>query len=150
MKFSSRFDFDIPAGKLFDIIGDFSRSERVLAARGAQVRRVDPAQEPGTGLGWLIDFNWRGQARSLRLDVTGFERPSHVTMQGCSDPFDVAIDIAVGALSRVRSRLLFQTELRPRNMRARLMIQTAKLGRSQLDRKYEQRIADFLTQLRAA
>lgn len=150
MKFSTRIDSDIPAADLFDIAGDFSRSERALAARGVVVRRIDPAQEPGTGLGWMLDFNWRGQRRSLRLDVTRFDRPSRITLAGHSDQFELSIDMTVVALSRVKSRLLFETEVRPRNMRARLLLQTAKLGKSQLDRKYDQRIADFLTHLRAA
>ena len=150
MKFSTRFDSDQPSAELFGIISDFSRSERSLRARGAQVRRIDPAQDPGTGLGWTIDFNWRGQARKVRLDVTRFDRPSHITLDGHSDQFDLSINMTVVALSRVKSRLLFETEIRPRTMRARLLLQTAKLGKSQLDRKYDQRIADFLTHLRAA
>ncbi|WP_347139619.1 hypothetical protein [Paracoccus sp. SSK6] len=150
MKFSTRIDTNIPASDLFDIAGDFSRSERALVARGVAVRRVDPAQEPGTGLGWVVDFNWRGQRRSVRLDVTRFDRPSHITLEGHSDQFDLSINMTVVALSRVKSRLLFETEVRPRSMRARLLLQTAKLGKSQLDRKYDQRITDFVTHLRAA
>lgn len=150
MKFSTRVDTDKSSAELFDIISDFVRSERALVARGAQVRRIDPSQEPGTGLGWMIDFNWRGQRRNVRLDVTRFDRPSHITLDGHSDQFDLSINLTVVALSRVKSRLLFETEVRPRNMRARLLLQTAKLGKAQLDRKYDQRIADFLTHLRAA
>ncbi|WP_295043228.1 hypothetical protein [uncultured Paracoccus sp.] len=150
MKFSTRVDTDSSSADLFDLIGDFSRSERALTARGAHVRRIDPSQEPGTGLGWIIDFNWRGQRRTMRLDVTRFDRPSHITLDGRSDQFDLAINMTVVALSRVKSRLLFETEIRPRTMRARLLLQTAKLGKSQLDRKYAQRIADFLAHLRAA
>lgn len=150
MKFSTRVDTDRSSAELFDIISDFSRSERALVARGAQVRRIDPSQEPGTGLGWTIDFSWRGQQRTVRLDVTRFDRPSHVTLDGHSDQFDLSINMTVVALSRAKSRLLFETEIRPRTMRARLLLQTAKLGKTQLDRKYDQRIADFLAHLRAA
>ncbi|WP_207099668.1 hypothetical protein [Paracoccus shandongensis] len=150
MKFSTRIDTNIPASNLFDIAGDFPRSERALAARGVLVRRIDPAEEPGIGLGWDLEFNWRGQRRTTRLAVTRFDRPSHITLEGRSDQFDLSINMTVVALSRVKSRLLFETEVRPRNMRARLLLQTAKLGKSQLDRKYDQRIADFLTHLRAA
>jgi hypothetical protein len=150
MKFSTRIDTDKSATELFDLISDFSRSERALVARGAQIRRIDPSQDPGTGLGWTIDFNWRGQRRTVRLDVTRFDRPSHITLDGHSDQFDLSISMTVVALSRVKSRLLFETDVRARNMRARLLLQTAKLGKTQLDRKYDQRIADFVAHLRAA
>lgn len=149
MRFSTRIDTDIPAPDLFDILSDFSRSERALGARGVTVRRIDPAQEPGSSLGWTIDFDWRGQRRTLRLDVTRFDRPSHVTMGGHSDQFDLSVNISVVALSRIRSRLLFETEIRPRTLRARLLIQTARFGKAQLDRQYARRIADFVAHLRA-
>ena len=68
-------------------------------------------------------------------------------MVGQSDSFDVAIDATVVALGRARSRLIFETGLRPRSMRARLMVQTAKLGKGQLDQRYARRINDFLTDL---
>lgn len=150
MKFSTRVDTDKASSELFELISDFSRIEKALVARGAQVRRIDPAQDPGTSLGWAIDFNWRGQRRAVRLDVTRFDRPSRITLEGHSDQFELSIDMTVVALSRAKSRLLFETRIRPRNMRARLLLQTAKLGKTQLDRKYDQRIADFLTHLRAA
>ena len=58
--------------------------------------------------------------------------------------------MTVVALSRTRSRLLFDTNVRPRNMRARLMLQTAKLGRGQLERKFAERIQLFVSELQTA
>ena len=147
MKFSTRIDTNIPASNLFDIAGDFPRSERALAARGVLVRRIDPAEEPGIGLGWDLEFNWRGQRRTMRLAVTRFDRPSHIALEGRSDQFDLSITMTVVALSRVKSRLLFETEVRPRNMRARLLLQTAKLGKAQLDRKFADRVSKFFGDL---
>ena len=149
MKFSTRNDTDLAADALFDRFTDFARMERVLIARGASVKRIDPGQNPGMGMGWDIDFDWRGRARHLRLAVTRFDRPERVTMAGLSDAFDITIDCTVIALSRVRSRLIFETDIRPRNMRARLMLQTAKLGKTQLSQKFDRRITEFLTQLGA-
>lgn len=150
MRFSTRIDADVPAHHLFEIASDFPRIERVLGARGVVVRRIDPAREPGTGLGWLMDFAWRGQGRHVRLDVTRFDRPAHLTLDGQSDQFDLGINLTVVALNKTRSRLLFETEVRPRTMRARVLLQTARLGKAQLDRQYARRIADFVAHLRAA
>lgn len=147
MKFSTRFDLDSKAEDLFARIGDFGRIERMLMRRGASVSRLDPAETPQTGVGWIVGFDWRGRPRSLRLDVVTCEPPQRLSMSGQSDALDVAIDATVIALSPSRSRLIFETELRPRNMRARLMMQTAKLAKPQLDRRFERRIGDFLSDL---
>lgn len=147
MKFSTRIDTDSSASDLFDKIGNFERIERMLTRRGAVINRIDPAQDPGTGMGWMIGFDWRGQPRQLRLEVTRYDRPERMSLGGQSDAFDVTMDATVVALGRTRSRLIFETDIRPRNMRARLMLQTAKLGKAQLDTRYARRINDFLNDL---
>lgn len=150
MKFSTRKDADIPAERLFAAITDFPRLERMLMRRGIAVARIDPAQEPGPCMAWRIGFDWRGRRRDLGLDVTRFDRPERVTIAGLSDPFDLVIDMTVVALSRTRSRLIFETDLRPRNMRSRLMLQTAKLGKAQLDRRFARRIGEFMGEVASA
>lgn len=150
MKFSTRIDTDTAADDVFALIADFPRSERVLKGMGVQVQRIDPASEPGTGLGWSLDFAWRGQRRVVRLDVHRFDRPTHITLGGRSEHFELTLNMTVVALSRVRTRLLYEIDIRPRTMRARLLLQTARLGKAQLDRKYARRMADFLYHLRAA
>lgn len=147
MKFSTRIDTDLPAERLFDSVGDFDALERLIIGRGASVTRIDPARDPGTTMGWRIDFDWRGKARKLRLAVTRFDRPEQIAMAGRSEALDISILATIVALSRTKSRLIFETELKPKNMKARLMIQTAKLGKAQLDRRYARRIAEFVSNM---
>jgi hypothetical protein len=45
------------------------------------------------------------------------------------------------ALSRQHTRLHAEFEIRPRSLGARLMIQSAKLGRASLNSRYNKRIA---------
>ncbi|CAM3265271.1 hypothetical protein PANO111632_11095 [Paracoccus nototheniae] len=147
MKFSTRIDTDLPAERLFDSIGNFETLERMLIGRGASVSRIDPSNDPSIGMGWNIRFDWRGKPRHLRLAVTRFDRPEQMTMDGRSDALELAISASVVPLSRARSRLICETEVKPRNMRARLMLQTAKLGKGQLDRRYQRRIEEFVSQM---
>ena len=149
MKFSTRRDIDVPAERLFAAVSDFPKLERMLQRRGVAVSRIDPAQEPGTGIGWRIGFDWRGRQRDLRLDVTRFDRPERLSIGGLSDPFEMAIDMTVVALSRQKSRLIFELNLKPRTMKSRLMLQTAKLGKHQLDRRFDKRIGEFLAEMAA-
>lgn len=144
MKFSTRIDTDLAAEQLFDMVGDFDALERTLIGRGASVKRIDPAQDPGITMGWKIGFDWRGKARKLLLVVNRFDRPEQIAMAGNSDALDITVKATFVALSRTKSRLIFETELKPRNMRARLMMQTAKLGKAQLDRRYTRRIEEYV------
>lgn len=147
MKFSTRIDTDLPAERLFESIGDFETLERMLIGRGASVTRIDPSTDPSIGMGWNIRFDWRGKPRHLLLQVTRFDRPEQMAMVGRSDALDISINTNVVPLSRARSRLICETEIKPRNMRARLMLQTAKLGKGQLDRRYHRRIEEFVGQM---
>ncbi|MDO5705157.1 MAG: hypothetical protein Q4G49_08810, partial [Paracoccus sp. (in: a-proteobacteria)] len=85
--------------------------------------------------------------RELRLDVVRFDRPENVRIGGTSDPFDLIVDMTIVALSRVRSRLIFEVDLRPRNMKSRLLLQTARLGKAQLDRRFARRVGEFIDEL---
>lgn len=147
MKFSTRVDSDMPADQLFTAITDFDALERLMVGRGASVQRIKPAEEPGIAMGWKIGFDWRGKARQMRLAVVRFDRPEQVAMTGRSEALELFVNATVVALSRAKSRLIFETEIRPRTMRARLMLQTAKLGKSQLDRRYARRVVDFVEQM---
>lgn len=147
MKLSTRRDTELAADQLFAAMTDFDRIARLLLGRGAAVTRIDPAEEPGTGMGWNIRFDWRGRSRDLRLQVIRFDRPERVSFAGLSDAFDLALDMTVVALSRTRSRLICETDIRPRNMKARLMIQTARLGKAQIDKRYDQGVARMIDEL---
>lgn len=148
MKFSTRIDTDLSAEGLFEAIGDFDALERMLIGRGASVSRIDPSKEPGITMGWNVGFDWRGRPREMRLTVIRFDRPEQMAMAGRSNALDIAINATVVALSRVKSRLIFEAEVKPRNMKARLMLQTAKLGKGQLDRRFQRRVEEFVTQMR--
>jgi hypothetical protein len=148
MKFSTRIDTDLSAEALFEAIGDFDALERMLIGRGASVSRIDPSKEPGITMGWNVGFDWRGRPREMRLVITRFDRPEQMTMAGRSNALDLAMNATVVALSRVKSRLIFEAEVKPRNMKARLLLQTAKLGKGQLDRRFQRRVEEFVTQMR--
>ncbi|MFV0409605.1 MAG: hypothetical protein ACK5LJ_07895 [Paracoccus sp. (in: a-proteobacteria)] len=145
MKFSTRIDEEIPAEHMFDSISDFDRIERMLLRRGVTVNRVESMVAGARA--WDLTFDWRGQRRELRMILVQFDRPEYMAMVGQSVPFDLRMDLSVVALSRQKSRLICEIEVKPRNMRARLALQTAKLGKTQLDRRIANKTRDFVSDL---
>lgn len=146
MKFSTRQDTDLPAEVLFGAVSDFDRLERLLLRRGAEVRRKD-AGPVRAGTSWQIDFDWRGRPRELALTLATYQPPEQMVFEGKSSHFNVEIKITVVALTRTKSRMLCEIDVAPRGMKARLMIQTAKLAKGQLDRKFAHRIEEFVNQI---
>lgn len=143
MKFSTRIDKEVTAEQMFDALADFDRIGRLLMRRGVSVNRVDNISAGARA--WDLAFDWRGQRRELRLVLVQFDRPERLALTGQSTPFDLRIDLSVVALALQRSRLIFEIEIKPRNMRARLALQTAKLGKSQIDRKVARKVSDFVS-----
>lgn len=143
MKFSTRLDADVPAQVFYDHVCDFGRAQRLLSRSNVVMRRLSPAEASGVGICWYIDFRWQRRDRRLRLDVTDYDRPERLSLRGGSDQFQIAIDMVVVALARNRSRLLFDFNVKPLNMRARLLIQTARLGRARLQRRFDRVVKEF-------
>lgn len=147
MKFSTRQDTDLPGEELFRAVSKFYAIERMLLRRGATVKRLDDLPRPEVGARWLIGFDWRGRQRELNMQLTRLDVPEHLEIRGGSDQFDIDVRMTVVALTPVKSRLIFEAEVAPRGMKARLLLQTVKLGKGQLDRKFAQRVADFVGSL---
>lgn len=147
MKFSTRVDTNKSAERLFDNMSDFNRLEELLIERGANVTRISAGQETGQGLIWDISFEWRGKDRAIRMEVKRIDRPERISMGGYSDSLDITVNTTIIPLSSSRARMIYELEINPRNMRARLMLQTAKLGKARLDRRFDQRIRELVGQL---
>lgn len=147
MRFTTRHDVDMPADQLFDALADFDRLERMITSRKARITRLDPGDSP---MAWDIEFNWRGKARKVRMRVTRFDRPQVIEMQGSAEALDLRVLAEVVALTQSRSRLDLTAEIAAQSMKGRLLLQTAKLTKSTLDRKFAERVADYVDGLSAA
>mgnify|MGYP002712920617 CR=1 FL=1 len=99
-------------------------------------------------MAWDVAFDLRGKRREMRLSVAQFDRPEKVVILGDAESLALTVEMTVIALTPAKSRVIFELEARPQTIRARLMLQTAKLGKAQLDRRYQRRIEDFVHQMR--
>lgn len=148
MKFSSREDIEVPAEFLFGQLTDFPAFERSAVRRGADLRRVsgeggDKSAAIGVGDGWEASFRWRGRSRSLRLVLSELMPPDSLALAGNSESFELAVKATVIALSPRRSRLLGELEVKPRGFKARVLLQSARLGKAALDRRYAEGLREF-------
>lgn len=143
MKFSTREDIAAPAEFVFDQLADFAGFERAALRRGISLKRLDTRTTPGAGMSWDIGFRFRGKARQMITDIRRFERPELLEYAGVSPSFEMTLLLNTVTLSKTRTRLHVELELRPRTLGARLLVQSAKLARANLTRKFAERVKGF-------
>ncbi len=146
MKFSTRQDCDLSSEALFDRLADFDRIALLLTRRGVQVTRLESGKG-GSAKAWELRVDWRGKPRIFSFELVQFDRPDYVKLKGASGNFDLTVEMSFIPRGREKSRLGLELDIRPRNMKARLMIQTAKLGKPALDKRFADWGGRFVQQM---
>lgn len=147
MKFSTREDVEAPIEEVFDTICEFSRYERAAMRRGAEVRRLDTLTKAGEGAEWFVRFMLRGKERELNLQVSQFNRPEEMVVSFSSQGIVGEMSFELIALSLRKTRMIVALELRPLTLPARLFLQSLKLTKTTLNRRYEERVAEYVSSL---
>ena len=147
MKLTSRQDIEAPVSYVFDALTDFQSWERAALRRGAEVARTDKLNSIAVGLSWLIKFAYRGKDRRLALRLTELEHPSMVGFSGMGASLDGQASIDLMALAARRTRLSVTVELRAKTIGARLVLQSLRLGKSRLNRRFAERVGIFCTEI---
>ena len=107
------------------------------------MRRVDNLAEPGVGMMWQAIFDLRGKRREVELEMVTFDPPNQIGLESTSPGLVGNMTFELVALARARTRVMVALELRPLNLSARLLVQSLKLAKTSLSRKFEQRVADY-------
>ena len=143
MKFSTREDIEVPIDAVFAALSDFNSFERRAMRRGADVQRTDQLAQPGVGMAWDISFKYRGKKRSLAPEVVKFDRPSAMAIVSVTGGLEIVLDIDLVDLSPARTRMAVGLELKPGSLSARLLVQSLKLAKANLTKRFKGAIAEY-------
>ncbi len=143
MKFSAKEDIEAPLEDVFAMVSDFESFERSAMRRGAEVQRTDGMHHPGAGMSWNVAFLLRGRRRQLALKLTEYDAPSQLRVFATSPSLHSNFDVDLIALSRTRTRMSVALELKPQNLSARLLVQSLKLAKSNLTKRFKLRVAEY-------
>jgi hypothetical protein len=147
MKLSARKDIDAPVADVYDICTDIAAWERTAMRRGVDIRRKDTLSAFGPGLHWAIGFLWREKTRAAEVKLVSAERPTSMTFHAFGSLMDVMIEAEFVALSVRKSRIILRTEIKPRNLSARVIVQSLKLARGRIEAKYDARLGQLVQDL---
>lgn len=140
MEFKAKDDIEIPIEDAFDLLSDYDVFERMAMRRGIDVRRHDQGQPVGVGSSWTVDFDWRGKKIKMKAKVTKFDRPDVLELESVMPGMDVQVVFELVALSRKRTRMHIEIESSAKTLPMRLLLQSLKLARGNIDRRLQERV----------
>ncbi len=150
MKFALKQDVEAPIAFVFAYLADFDGWERSAMRRGAEVARTDQLRQEAAGMSWTTSFAYRGKLRKLDLRLTKMVAPNKLNLSAQSNAIQIDLAADLAEMSARRTRMNVSIEVTPRNLAARLFIQSMRLARTRMDRKFAQRIAQVVIEIETA
>ena len=143
MRFSTREDIEAPIEHVFGAVTDFDGFERQALRRGAEVQRHDTYGKPGVGSEWQLKFTFRGKKRDVNARMTEFEAPNGFRAETGSGGIEGLVSMDLVALSPRRTRMQMSIDLTPKSLSARLLVQSLKFAKGNLNKKFSNRVWQF-------
>lgn len=147
MELTTREDIAAPIEAVFANVADFGWFERAAMRRGAEVVRTDSLDTPGPGMAWHGAFEYRGRPRKADVELVEYDPPNGMRYVMRAAGLEVALVVELMEMSDSRTRMNVTTESTPRTIPARLMVQSAKLARTTIEKRYRRRIAQYCAEL---
>jgi carbon monoxide dehydrogenase subunit G len=140
MKLNGRTDIGAPIAFVFASLSDFEAWERVALRRGADVHRTDKLRVPAPGMTWQARFAWRGRERQLQVKLTALTPDTGLEIAFDGPSITGTLKIELVELSARRTRMMMHVEAKPRTLAARLFIQSMKLAKRRVQKRYDARL----------
>lgn len=147
MRFTAKQDIEAPLAFVYQTMTDFEAWERSAMRRGAEVERTDKLTRPGPGMTWAARFSYRSKMRSIDLRLVMMEQPSTLSFAAQSKAIEGTAKLDLMEMSSRRTRVHVVVEVSPRSLAARLFLQSLRLARGRIDRKFEQRVAQLASDI---
>ncbi len=143
MNFESKQDINAPATHVFKQLADFDFYESYAMRVGAQVERRDNFTQPQPGICWNIKGHFRGKDRDMELTLDSYTPTDTLSYICKTQSLNAVVKFDVIPLSHTETRLKAVVEVQAKGLSARVALQSAKLAKKTLDRKFDARMRDF-------
>lgn len=143
MEFTSQEDIEAPIEKVFATLSDYETLERQAMRRGVQVRRHAPKADGAGAPSWTATFKFRGREMTAEIEVLRIDAPETLTFGAKAGGMETEMVVDLTALTSARTRMNVEARLLPKTLSARLLVQSLKLARARMTRKFSVRVAQF-------
>ena len=147
MRFSARRDIEAPVEHVFAYLTDYATHEATAARRGARVERVERQRAPETHPAWKVEFPYNGRERELSLEVNKHLPNEQLDFDARYQGLDLHSEVELMSLARLRTRLIVKVDLKPRSIKARLVIQSLRIAKNTIQKRFEKRLATLASEI---
>ncbi|MBO6774988.1 MAG: SRPBCC family protein [Marinibacterium sp.] len=143
MKFSSEEDIETPIDRVFEQLTNFEMFERTAIRRGVEIERERGIAQPVVGMAWKARFEMRGRSREARVELTHLDRPNTMRFDAIGKGVDGSFFIDLLPLSPRSTRMSVVLDIEPKTLSARLLIQSMKLAKTNLTKRFRKKVWEF-------
>jgi hypothetical protein len=147
MDFSTHKDINAPIGYVYEKVTNFESYERQALRRGAVVSRVDGNGQVRVGSAWDVAFTFRGKNRKLRATIAEMTSPESMKIDTVATGLNSIADVHLIALSPKVTRVAVVIELSPKSLSARLLLQSLKLAKANLNKRFAKRVDEQVAKI---
>lgn len=147
MRLNAKEDIEAPIDFVYAALSDFEGWERMAMRRGTEVERTDTYRTERPGMGWNVKFPYRGKSRVVDIKLLEIEANQNLTFMGTSAPAEGRVTIDLAEMGPRRTRVIIIAEIKPRTIAARVFIQSLRLAKAQIRRKFEIRVAQVAAEI---
>lgn len=147
MEFSSKEDINAKIEDVFAVLSDVDTIERQALRRGVEVRRKTSHSQPTEGMQWEAGFSFRGRKRASIITLTRFDPPSNMVFDSVTGGLETQLRVELLQLTRAHTRVTTTAILTPTTLSARLLVQSMKLAKSKINRRFAVRMAQFAREI---
>ena len=140
MHFSTSEEIAAPRDRVFAELTDFAAFERQIHRAGGEVAR---SGAPGPDTRWTGHFQFRGVERDVTAQVQDWAPPGGYRIASDTGGLHAVIDLRCVAIDDLRTRLDVLVDLKPQTIKARVLVNSLKLMRPQLTKRFNKRVRDF-------
>ena len=138
MRFAAKEDIAAPIDAVYAVLSDLEAFEKLALRKGVDLRRGEAGTEPGGR--WDLRFRLRGRQRHVKVTLLALQPTSGMRFSGQSPNLDLTLAVSLIDLSRQRTRISVELEVLPRTLAARIVLQSARLSKARLTRRFHKRI----------
>jgi len=149
MKLSTREDIEAPIGRVYEAVTDFNGFERQMLRRGIDVARDENYPPPNIGARWRARVKWRSRQHDVEAELVSVDPGNGYAIESRGSGVVCLAVVDLVPLSKARTRLLVSMDLKPTTLSSRLFIQTLKLTKGSLTKRFKHRVANFAESITA-